>query len=168
VVDLGVPAGTSAKTAEAPVNGTSKVTKAAVQLPAAPTTPQRRAVSHPSSPTSSREASSSQVLHSGVLKKHHTMTKTVNKFELVKEDDRTIAIFYANTAHTSPSSAKNSSSFYLAGESYIESKSKTSFTVHQLKSGGKRLTLEAKSIEERVQWIQKIQEAIDSLKAQNK
>jgi hypothetical protein len=52
----------------------------------------------------------------------------------------------------------------LGKESFIENGNRTRFTVHQLKSGGKKLILEAKSIDERDKWVKKINDAISSLK----
>lgn len=118
-------------------------------------------ISPPQSPTSP------EVLHAGPLKKRTFLSSSLNSMELYKEDDKSIALFYASptgSPGSSPRAAKRKSSLYLASESFIEVGTRTTFTVHQLKNGGKKLKLEAKNIEERDNWVKKIQSAIDSLK----
>ena len=136
-----------------------------VQTAASTTTTTTPGSSPATSPTTGREPSSPQILHAGVLKKRQFLNKTVNSFELYKEDDKTIAIFYVPASSgSSPTTVKKNSSMYLGKESYIVKTSKLAFTIYQLKSGGKKLQLEAKTEDERAEWVAKIQNAIDSLK----
>jgi hypothetical protein len=149
------------------------VTPVKASLPSSPVSP----VSPPMTPPSGspgKDVGSPQVLHSGSLKKRSMLNAALNSFELYREDDRNIAIFYTaasasnGSSGSSPRMAKTSSSMYLAPESYIEMSSRTRFSVHQLKSGGKKLQLEAKTAEDREVWVKKIQDAIDLLKTQKK
>jgi hypothetical protein len=124
-----------------------------------PQSPQKDPTTSPTSP---------QLLHSGILKKRQLIYKVVNSFELYKENEKSIVLYYTqSTTGTSPASAKKKSILYLGSDSHIDvdSKSKTQFAVHQLKSGGgKILKLEAKSAQERDEWVGKIQDAINQLK----
>ena len=124
----------------------------------------------PRTPSPAKEPVSPQVLHSGPLRKRSMLSAPVNSFELYQEDERNIAIFYTtSTANGStPRNAKQKSSMYLGPDSFIEISNRTRFIVHQLKAGGKKLSLEATSTEERDKWVTKIQEAIDALKPQQK
>jgi len=112
---------------------------------------------------------SPQVLHSGSLKKRTVLSSSVSSVELVREDEQNIAILYAPGAKgysASPRSKRKS--FYLGTESYVDVGSRTKFVVHQLKSGGKKLYMDAMTPEERDLWVSKIQEAVNLLKLERK
>jgi hypothetical protein len=138
----------------------------------APQTSSITTVSTPTSPVSSppKDGGSPQVLHTGSLKKRSFFSSATSTVELYREDEQNIALFYApasTTKGSSPRETPRRASLYLGGESHIEIGSRTRFTVHQLKSGGKTLQLESRSDQEREQWISRIQEAIDSLRKKN-
>jgi len=104
------------------------------------------------------------------LKKRSFFSSSTSTVELYREDEQNVALFYAPSSATKGSSPRETpkrASLYLGNESYIEIGSRTRFIVHQLKSGGKKLQLEARSDQEREQWISRIQDAIDSLRRKN-
>jgi len=171
------PATTSAVVPSEKSNGVSnskaaKVTKesASPTSPTLPTEVSPAAIVIPSTPPATPSPSSPEspqvLLHSGVLKKRQLFNNRVsNSFELLQEDDSNIAIHYS-AGDASPRSVKNKKSLYLGSESAVEipSNSKTKFTIFQLKNGGKKLNLEAKTQQERDDWVTKVQNAIQQLK----
>ena len=105
-------------------------------------------------------------LKTGILKKRNILSSSFNTFELRKEDSQQFVIYYhPSTQGATPSASKKSKFFYIGKESHIQHTSPKSFIIHQLASKeGLKLNLEARTPEEKQEWVERIEQALQELK----